>query len=106
MLAAYNMAFPIGRVDNLLAAEEHLRALPAQIRAVVTEVVRQGATTALAASQLQIRTVVNLGVAKQGFPPHSTDDDIADLIESFEPAINVVLPKVDVDEILHGNLDP
>ena len=28
MLATYNAAFPIGRVDNLLAAEEHLRALP------------------------------------------------------------------------------
>ena len=31
MLAAYNVAFPVGRVDNLLAAEEHLQALPAQI---------------------------------------------------------------------------
>jgi hypothetical protein len=34
------------------------------------------------------------------------DDDIVDLIESFEPAANAILPKVDVDEILHANLDP
>ena len=45
-------------------------------------------------------------MAEQGFPPRSTNDDIADLIESFKPAANVVLPKVDVDEILHANLDP
>ena len=31
VLAAYNMAFLVGRVDNLLAIEEHLRALLAQI---------------------------------------------------------------------------
>ena len=49
---------------------------------------------------------VNLGVVEQGFPPHSTDDDIANLIESFEPAANAVLPKVDMDEILHANLNP
>ena len=106
ILAACNTAFPIGRVDNLLAAEEHLRALPAQIRAMVTKAVRQGAAMALAAGQLQIGTAVNLGVAKQGFPPHSMDDDIADLIKSFKPATNAVLLKVDVDKILHANLDP
>ena len=49
---------------------------------------------------------MNLGVVEQGFPPCLMDDDIADLIESFEPAANVVLPMVDVDEILHANLDP
>ena len=49
---------------------------------------------------------MNLRVAEQGFLPCSTDGDIAYLIESFEPANNVVLPKVDVDEILHANLDP
>ena len=59
----------------------------------------------LAATQLQIGTAVNLGVAEQGFLPCSTDDDITYLIESFEPAANAVLPKVDVDEILHANLD-
>jgi hypothetical protein len=28
------------------------------------------------------------------------------LIDCFEPAANTVLPKVDVDEILHANLHP
>jgi hypothetical protein len=45
-------------------------------------------------------------VAEQGFPLRSMGDDIAYLIESFEPAANAVLLKVDVDEILHANLDP
>jgi hypothetical protein len=45
-------------------------------------------------------------VAERGFPLHSTDDDITDLIESFEPAANAILPKVDVNEFLHANLDP
>ena len=57
----------------------------------------------LATGQLQIGIVVNLGVAEQGFPLCLTGNDIADLIESFEPA---VLPKVDADGILHANLDP
>ena len=43
---------------------------------------------------------------EQGFLPRSMDDDITDLIKSFELAANAVLPKVDVDEILHTNLDP
>jgi hypothetical protein len=73
---------------------------------VVTEAIHQGAATVLAAAQLQIGTAMNLGIVKQGFSPCSTDDDIADLIQSFEPATNAVLPKVDVDEILHANLDP
>ena len=60
----------------------------------------------LAAAQLQIGIVVNLEVAEQGFPPCLTDYDIPDLIESFEPATNAVLPKVDMDEILHANLNP
>jgi len=49
---------------------------------------------------------VNLKVAEQGFPSRLMDDGIADLINSFKPAANAVLPKVDVDEILHANLDP
>ena len=49
---------------------------------------------------------MNLRVVEQGFPPRSTDDDIADLIESFKLATNAVLLNVDVDEILHANLDP
>jgi hypothetical protein len=39
LLAAYNVAFPIGKVDNLFAIEEHLRALSACLRAMVTEAV-------------------------------------------------------------------
>ena len=50
--------------------------------------------------------MVNLEVAEQGFSPRSTDDDIVYLIESFEPATNTILLKVDVDKILHANLDP
>ena len=45
-------------------------------------------------------------MAEQGFPPESKDDDIVDLVESFEPPTNVVLAKVDMDEILHARLDP
>ena len=73
---------------------------------MLTEAVHQGATTTLAVAQLHIVTAVNLEVAEQGFPPCSTNDDIAYLIESFEPAANAVLPKVDVELILHANLDP
>ena len=50
VLASSNVAFPVGRVDNLFTAEEHLRALPAQIQAMVTEAICQGAATALAAA--------------------------------------------------------
>jgi hypothetical protein len=60
----------------------------------------------LAVGQLPICIAVNLGVEEHGFLPCSMDDDIAYLIESFEPTTNAVLPKVDVDEILHANLDP
>ena len=49
---------------------------------------------------------MNVWVAKQGFLLRSTDDDITDLIESFKPAANAVLPKVDVELILDANLDP
>ena len=45
-------------------------------------------------------------MAEQGFPLESKDDDIIDLVKSFKPTANVVLAKVDVDEILHANLDP
>jgi hypothetical protein len=45
-------------------------------------------------------------VAEQGFPPESKDEDIVDLVESFELAANAVIAKVDVDEILHACLDP
>jgi hypothetical protein len=49
---------------------------------------------------------VNVQVVEQGFPPGSKDDDIDDLIESFKLAANVILAKVDMDEILHACLDP
>ena len=49
---------------------------------------------------------MNIQVVEQGFPSGSIDDDITDLIKSFEPAANVVLPKVDMELILHANLDP
>jgi hypothetical protein len=84
VLVACNAAFPIEEVDNLFIVEEHLQALPARLRAMVTEAICQGATMALVAAQLQIGTIVNLGVAEHGSLPHSTDDDIAYLIVSFE----------------------
>jgi hypothetical protein len=49
--------FPVGTVDNLFAIEEfatkeHLRALLARHRAVVTEAIYQGVATVLATTQL------------------------------------------------------
>jgi hypothetical protein len=41
-------------VDNLFAIEEHLRALLARLRAVVTEAVHQGAAKALAAAHFRL----------------------------------------------------
>jgi hypothetical protein len=61
---------------------------------------------ALAAAQLQIGATVNIRVVEQGFLLESKDDDIIDLVESFEPTTNVVLAKVDMDEILHACLYP
>ena len=49
---------------------------------------------------------MNVWVVEQGFSLGSTDDDITNLIESFKPATNAVLPKVDMELILHANLDP
>ena len=46
--------------------------------------------------------MVNVWVTEQGFLPGLKDDDINDLIKSFELATNAVLAKVDVDEILHA----
>jgi hypothetical protein len=40
MLAVCNATFLVGKVDNLFAIEEHLRALPPRIRAMVTEAIR------------------------------------------------------------------
>jgi hypothetical protein len=58
--AACNASFPMGTMDNLFTIEEPFRALPARLRAVVTDVVRQGPAMALAAVQLQIGIVVNV----------------------------------------------
>jgi hypothetical protein len=49
---------------------------------------------------------VNVRVAEQGFLPVSKDDDINDLVESFEPAANAILEKVDMELILHASLNP
>ena len=49
---------------------------------------------------------MNVWVVEQGFSLGSTDDDITNLIESFEPSANAILLKVDMELILHGNLDP
>ena len=43
---------------------------------------------------------------EQGFLPGSKDDDIDDLVESFEPSANAVLAKVDVELILYASLEP
>ena len=80
--AACDAAFPLETVDNLVTVEERLRALPVRLRAMVTEGVCQGATTALAAAQLQIGAAVNVRVAEQEFSPGLKDDDITDLVES------------------------
>ena len=69
--------------DNLVTAEERLRALLAYLQAMVTKAIRQGAATVLAATQLQIGIAVNVRVAEQGFPPGLMDDGIIDLIENF-----------------------
>ena len=45
-------------------------------------------------------------MVEQGFLLELKDDDIVDLVESFEQAANVVLAKVDMDEIMHACLDP
>ena len=100
---ARNAGFPM---DNLFTVEESFRALSACLRAMVTEAINQGATVALAAAQLPIGAAVNIRVTEQGFPPKSKDDDIVDLVKSFELAANTVLVKVDVDEILHTCLNP
>ena len=36
----------------------------------------------------------------------SKDDDVIDMVKSFEPAANAGLAKVDMDEIVHARLNP
>jgi hypothetical protein len=45
-------------------------------------------------------------VVEQSFLLVSKDDDIDDLVKSFELATNTILAKVDVELILHAILDP
>ena len=60
--------------DNLVTAEERLRALLAYLQAMVTKAIRQGAATVLAATQLQIGIAVKVQVVEQGFLSVSKDD--------------------------------
>jgi hypothetical protein len=74
---------------------------------MVFEAICQGAATALAAAQLQFGVVVKVLVVQQAFLPRlGEEDDMDDLFMSLEPTTNVVLGKVNVDEILHAHLDP
>ena len=50
--------------------------------------------------------MVNVLVVQQGFLLESKDNDIVDLVKSFELAGNTVLAKVDMDDILNTCLDP
>jgi hypothetical protein len=68
---------------------------------VVSKVIHQAATTALAAAQLQFGKVV-----EKGFALGSNHNEIDDLIESLRPAANGILVKLNVEQILHAHLDP
>ena len=51
--------------------------------------------------------MVKVLVVQQAFPPPPDDEDyMDDLFKHVEPAANVVLAKVNVDEILHAHLNP
>ena len=92
--------------DLIIVPEERLRALSARIRAVAFEAIYQGATTALVTAQLEFGAVVKVRVVQQAFPPMPEDEDyIDDLFKNVEPATNIVLAKVNMDEILHDRLD-
>jgi hypothetical protein len=73
---------------------------------VVSEAVRQAATAALAAAQLQFGVAVNVWVVEQGFQPGLDNNEINDLIESLQPAANGILAKLNMEQILHAHLDP
>ena len=50
--------------------------------------------------------MVKVRVVQQAFPPMPEDEDyIDDLFKNVEPTANVVLAKVNMDEILHECLD-
>jgi hypothetical protein len=73
---------------------------------VVSKVIHQAATTALAAAQLQFGKAVNVWVVEKGFALGSNHNEIDDLIESLRPAANGILVKLNVEQILHAHLDP
>jgi len=57
--------FPVQPADDVVTAqEESLQALPACIRAMVSEVVHQGAATTLVAAQLVFGAVVKVQVVQ------------------------------------------
>ena len=92
--------------DPTTTPEECLRALPARIRAMVSEAIRQGAATTLVVAQLQFGAAVKVLVVQQAFPPPLDDDDyMDDLFEHVESAANAVLAKVNAHDILHTQLD-
>ena len=74
---------------------------------MVSEAIRQGATTALAAAQLQLGIEMKVLVVHQAFTPVLDDQDFMDdLFARVELATNAVLAKVNVDGILHAHLNP
>ena len=68
--------------------------------------IREGATTALVAAQLEFGIVVKVQVVQQAFPMAPEDEDyIDDLFKRVETAANVVIAKVNIYKILHDCLD-
>ena len=65
-----------------------------------------GATTALAAAQLQSGDVVDLREADLGFPllPLSSPRRIASLVDDFGATADAIVAIVNVDHILHSAL--
>ena len=61
----YDAAFLVQTTDDpLIAPKECLQALPAHIRAMASEAICQGATTALGAASLEFGTVVKVQVVQ------------------------------------------
>ena len=105
--AACDAAFPVQAADNLVTTEELLRAYWPALWLWCLKSFIKGATTALTAIQLQFGTEVQVLVVHQAFLLVPDDQDfIDDLFVSVELATNIILAKVNVDEILHACLDP
>jgi len=72
---------------------------------MASEAIRQGAAMVLVAAQLEFSAMVKVWVVQQAFPPAPEDEDyIDDLFKHVEPAVNAILAKVNMDEILHDCL--